>query len=900
MAESPGGDGRPDPAAASTPAEFVDALRRLKKWSGVGFRRLETRAAASGQTLPRSTVTAALSRDTLPREDLVVALVRTCGGDDEEVHRWMAARRRLAALRPAPVAELAPVPGPARCTLPTDQAVFVGRDKEIEQIASTVADVARAGEAVTIHAIDGMAGVGKTTLAVHVAHRLKDRFGDRQLFLSLHAYTSGRHPADPADLLADLLAADGVDARFVPSTLDGRAAMWRDRMAGRRLLLVLDDAASTNQVLPLLPGTPGCLVLVTSRRILADLPAPAPIGLDVPSPDEAVTMFARLAARDAGEEVAELVHTCGYLPLAISIMASLYRRHRSWTIAELRREMRQPAGGLLTLSAEHRTVAAVFDLSYQHLPAERQRLFRLLGLHPGVEFDGYAVAALAGLPVHEARLHLDELQRDHLLEEPAYRRYRMHDLIRSHAIHLTTGTDPPEVRAEATGRLLNYYRDAAALAMSVIHPYERRRPTVPPAGSPLPDLPDAGRAERWLKVELVNLLAAAAHVGPDRPEPAWTLSVLLHRHLRTHGQYQEAESLHQHSLDLARLAGNQEAETDALIDLGYVHRALGRHQLAEEHYGLASRIARQRGDRSGDLYAQHGLGHVNWMRGNNERSATHYGRSLAIAAETGDRGGELAALNGLGHVGMLLGRYERSDEHYRRALRIAGDLGDRSGELQALTGLGVIRLKLGEHEQALRHYGQALRIAQDSGNRAGELYAQHGLGHVRWLLGQPEPAAGHQIRALRIAQDIGDRTGELQALVGLGHAHLAQRRFAPAEECYEQALRKGHELGSANWQFEALQGLGRLRHAMGQPGEALAQHRQALRHATGLGQLPDQARAHDGLAHAHLAVGDRESARKHWQLALDLLAELGTDHTDDAQTTGPLIRAQLVELRDGS
>ncbi|MEV7229825.1 tetratricopeptide repeat protein [Polymorphospora sp. NPDC051019] len=899
MAVSPGGDGRPDPAAASTAAEFVEALRRLKNWSGVGFRRLESRAAAAGRMLPRSTVTAALARDTLPREDLVVALVRTCGGDDEEVHRWVTARRRLAALRPAPVAEPAPGPAPARCTLPADQAVFVGRDKEIEQIVSTVADAARAGEVVSIHAIDGMAGVGKTTLAVHVAHRLKDRFGDRQLFLSLHAYTSGRHPADPADLLADLLAADGVDARFLPPTLDGRAALWRDRMNGRRLLLVLDDAASTNQVLPLLPGTPGCLVLVTSRRILADLPAPVPIGLDVLSPDEAATMFARLAARDAGREVAELVHACGHLPLAISIMASLYRRHRSWTIAELRREMRQPAGGLLTLTAEHRTVAAVFDLSYQHLPAGRQRLFRLLGLHPGVEFDGYAVAALAGLPVHEAGLHLDELQRDHLLEESAYRRYRMHDLVRSHAVHLTTAADPPETRAAATGRLLAYYRDAAALAVSVTDPHERRRRKTTPADSPLPDLPDAGHAGRWLKNELANLLTAAAHSGPDRPEPAWEMSVLLHRHLRTHGQYQEAESLHQHSLDLARLAGNQEAETDALIDLGYVHRAQGRHELAEEHYGLALRIARRRGDRSGELYAQHGLGHVNWMRGNNERSATHYGRSLAVAAEIGDRGGELAALNGLGHVGMLLGQYEQAENHYRRALRIAGDLGDRSGELQALTGLGVIRLKLGELEQALRHYGEALRIAQDSGNRAGELYALHGLGHVRWLLGQHEPAAGHQTRALRIAQDIGDRTGELQALVGLGHAHLAQCRFAPADECYEQALRKGRELGSANWQFEALQGLGRLRQAMGQPAVALVQHRQALRHATGLGQLPDQARAHDGLAHAYLAIGDRELAGKHWQVALDLLAKLGTDHTDDAQTTGPRIRAQLGELRGG-
>ncbi len=205
VAGSPDSDGRPDPSTTGTAAEFVDALRRLKDWAGVGFRRLEKRATAAGQVLPRSTITAALNRDALPREELVTALVRTCGGDFDEVDRWVTAWRRIAAGTPLstssstspskpptpPTPAVAPTPWPVRCTLPADQAVFVGREKELEQIATAVTDAAQTGGVIAIHAIDGMPGMGKTTLAVHMAHRLKDRFGDRQLFIDLHAHTSG-------------------------------------------------------------------------------------------------------------------------------------------------------------------------------------------------------------------------------------------------------------------------------------------------------------------------------------------------------------------------------------------------------------------------------------------------------------------------------------------------------------------------------------------------------------------------------------------------------------------------------------------------------------------------------------------------------------------------------------
>jgi tetratricopeptide (TPR) repeat protein len=892
-------DGRPDPDATGTAAEFVDALRRLKNWAGVGYRRLESRAAARGVALPRSTVTAALSRLTLPREDLVAALVLTCGGDDRDVTRWLAARRRLAAGRPLPTTP-SDDPEPARCTLPADPAVFVGRERELAQITAAVADAAKGGGVILIHAIDGMPGIGKTSLAVHVAHRLAGQFNDRQLFVDLHAYTPGRPPLLAGDALAELLTADGVDSRFLPSTVDGRAALWRSRMAGQRMLLVLDDAASTEQVLPLLPGTPDCLVLVTSRRGLGDLPAAVPMPLDVLSSAEASTMFMRLApsATAFPQVVGEVVHACGYLPLAISITASLFRRHPSWSIGDLLREVRNSTGGLIMLTAETRTVAAVFDLSYQHLAPELQRCFRLLGLQPGADIDPYAAAALTGLSLPTAQRYLDELHRFHLLDEPAYRRYRMHDLIRAHAQSLATAVDHASTRQGAIGRLLDFYQHTTATAMATVYPCEQqRRPTARSGDKSTPDLSDWYQADLWLDRELPNLLAAARYAAEHgQPEFTWQMSVTLNRHLRTRGRYHDAQTLHQQALDTARQQGNVLSEMDALIDLGNVHRALGHHEKAHDHCGRALRIAQDTGDQMGELHALNGLGHISWILGNYEQALENYQRARWISRQSNDRSGELNALNGLGHIHVILGHHEQALDHYGQARRLAQDIGDDGGKLQALTGLGVIRWRLGQNDQALVHYGQARKIARDTGNRAGELYALHGLGHVHWMLGNLKEAGDHHERAVRIAQETGDRVGELQALNGLGHIHLAQGRHDQAANCYRQTLERARELGSANWQFEALQSLGRLHHAAGQTELALTCHEQALQFATDLTQLSDQARAHDGIAHAHRTLGDPEQARKHWQQALDILTCLGADHTDEVQTSIPNIRAHLAGL----
>jgi transcriptional regulator with XRE-family HTH domain len=425
-------------------------------------------------------------------------------------------------------------------TLPRDIASFTGRADELEQLMAELADVAPGG-VVWIHAIGGMAGIGKTTLAVHAAHRLAGRFPDGQLFLPLHAHTPGQRPVDPADALTSLLLAAGIDARAIPAGLDARAGCWRDFLAGKKVLLVLDDATGHEQVRPLLPGTAGSLVLITSRRRLAALEDAAVISLDTLPPGEAAALLARLAGRpdlgpaDAG--VGQITRLCGYLPLAIGMLARQLHHHPAWTTAGLAAELAAARDRLQLMHAENLSVAAAFGLSYRDLTAGQRRLFRRLGLHPGPDIDAYAAAALAGTSLSTARRQLEALYDQHLITEPAPGRYRLHDLLREHARSLAAADDPAAGEA-ATGRLLDYYLHTA-LAASTHFPGWTAAEDSPPPGCPpacAPPVPTPKQAAAWLEDERANLHAAAGyaaasafprHAAPSLPpsRTSWTFVV---------------------------------------------------------------------------------------------------------------------------------------------------------------------------------------------------------------------------------------------------------------------------------------------------------------------------------------------------------------------------------------
>ena len=372
-------------------------------------------------------------------------------------------------------------------TLPRDADSFTGRTEQLAELLD-VADPAAQG---SIWVVDGMAGVGKTTFALHAAHQLAGHFPDGQLFLELRGHVPDQPPADPADALASLLQTLGVDAGQIPPGTPERARLWRDRLAGKQLLLLLDDAAGSEQVRPLLPGTPGCLVLVTSRPRLTALENIRVVSLGIMGSHEAALLFVRLAARTSlspgDPAIQEIVRLCGYLPLAIAIMAARLRHRQAWTPAWLAADLAAARSRPELMRAENQSVAAAFTLSYKDLGHGEQELFRRLGSYPGTDIDRYAAAALNGTDPDTARRQLDALYDRHLISEPYVPgRYLLHDLLREHARDLAEA-DPPAARRAAISRLLDYYLSAARAA-------GKHLAKQPPPGADMDGVPEIGRA----------------------------------------------------------------------------------------------------------------------------------------------------------------------------------------------------------------------------------------------------------------------------------------------------------------------------------------------------------------------------------------------------------------------
>jgi len=399
-------------------------------------------------------------------------------------------------------------------TLPYDLADFSGRGADMDRLLT-------AADAVVISAIDGMAGIGKTALAVHAAHRLADRYPDGQLFFDLHAHTAGAQPVEPDVALEMLLRMLGIPAAAIPEGLEQRTARWRTELARRRVLVVLDNAASAAQVRPLLPGTPRCLALITSRRRLGVIEGATVVSLDVLPAGDALHLFGAVAgpARVAAEPAAaaEVIELCGYLPLAIRIAGTRLAQRPNWTVASLAHRLRAETGRLPELTLGDRGVGLAFAMSYAHLSPTQQQLFRLLGLHPGADFDRYSAAALADVPPRRAESLLEALVDAHLLRHSANGRYTFHDLLREYA-HGLARTDGDEPLA----RLHDYFLAAATSAGDLISREARRfEPSLTHPPRHLPRLADLDAALSFMTAEHQSLLALAA-VTDD-----WQLACVL-------------------------------------------------------------------------------------------------------------------------------------------------------------------------------------------------------------------------------------------------------------------------------------------------------------------------------------------------------------------------------------
>jgi tetratricopeptide (TPR) repeat protein len=754
-----------------------------------------------------------------------------------------------------------------RSSLPPDTAAFTGRQAELELIAAAATEAAQAGHGmVGVRAITGMPGAGKTALAIHTAHRLAGQFPDRQLFADLHGHTPGREPVTPLDGLAGLLAAIGVEPRCVPPDVEGRSAMWRDRLAGQRALVVLDNAASSEQVAPLLPGTAGCLVLVTSRRHLADLPGMVvPVQLEVLPDDEAVRMFIRLAPRAAAQDpaaVAELTRLAGSLPLAVSLLARVYARHRSWSLADLAAEARaQP----LTMTAEHANVAAAFEVSVAHLEPAWQQFFWYLGLHPGTSFDAHAAAALRGIPVTEARTFLDALHGEGLLTETAWRRYGMHDLIRRHARDRLGESITSGEQETAMARLLDYYQQTAGVARHVIANLTRatqsaRPPAAPAAAAPAAaaaaaqaaaaGLTDDQAALAWLRAERASLLACLDYATTRHmPERVVALTAGLSEALRRDGPWDEAVTRHERAALAAARLRDKPAQADALLSLADAHWMTTEFPASAQTAARALAMFAKLGDRLGEADASVLLAETQRQTAAYPAAARLLERALRTYRELHDRFGQTRALLSLALVRRLTGEFSSAAVAAQRALRLSRELGRQREHAQALILLGDLRRDTGDFPAAIAAAEQALDLYRGAGDPAGQARALWTLGAAQRAAGNyaaastalarglelwrgvghsycqastllylgavrrdthDYPTAGAYLgEALRVLRDFGDRGGVAEALTELGTLHLACDDLAAAELCYREALALARQIGSPADEGTALAGLGR-------------------------------------------------------------------------------------------
>ncbi|KAA2264116.1 tetratricopeptide repeat protein [Solihabitans fulvus] len=660
----------------------------------------------------------------------------------------------------------------ARNDLPGDIGDFTGRDTEMARLLAALPDDGD-GSTVVIEAIDGMAGVGKTTLAVHAAHQLTNQYPDAQLFIDLHGHTTEHEAIDPFTALGVLLRALGVSSDQLPHELDQRAALWRAELADRKALVVLDNAASAAQVRPLLPGAASCLALITSRRRLADLDTARTLSLDVLPPQDAIALFSRIAGADRAatepEAVAEVVELCGFLPLAIRIAAARLHTRPAWTVTYLADRLSSGRGKLAELATGDRSVAAAFTLSYQDLAPDQQRMFRLLGLHPGPSFDAHSAASLAGIGVDQAGSILEGLVDVHLLNQPAPDRYRFHDLLRHHANTTVLAEEHDASRQQALRRLLDFYLHSAVTGDRLLHP--QRPPIVldPPVPgchlAPMTEGPVALLA--WFDVEHHCLLAAQqTALIQGWYAVAWQFAWTLGAYHQRRGHVHDDLAAWQVGLAAAIQLGDPAIRSTAHRFLGWAYARVGRHIEAQEHLQQALALAESTGDQPSQAHCHQALALALGHQGQHQRALEHATHALHLYRALGAAAWEADALNRVGWFVAQLGRYDQARAPLEEAVILHRRHHNRDGEASTLDSLGFVARRSGQHAQAVDYYQQALALRRNLGATYEVANTLDALGHPHAALGQLDEARAAWQEALQL--------------------YRAQRRTADADRVQQQ------------------------------------------------------------------------------------------------------------------
>src|ERR1022692_694877 len=871
-----------------SPAPFARLLRQLRAAAGMTQEQLADAAGLS----PRSVSDLERGINMTARREtarLLAEALNLTGARRAEFE--LAARGRPAAENlPVPGAEVAGGLAVATRTLPRDAVWFTGRGSELRWLMGAASEKVGAGGAVGIYAIGGMAGVGKTAFAVHSAHLLAPQFPDGQIFLPLHGHTHGQRPIDPAEALASLLQTAGVAVQQIPQGLEARVRLWRDHLAGKRLLIVLDDAIGHDQVRPLLPGTAGSLVLITSRRHLTALDARA-MSLDTLPPGEAAELLIRLADRpglDQGDvAVAEISRLSGYLPLAVGLLARQLHHHPAWTPADLAADLAAARDRLELMHAENLSVAAAFDLSYQDLTTGQQQLLRRLAMHPGTDIDVYATAALADTDLPAARRCLEALYDQHLLAEPTHGRYRLHDLIREHT-RAMAAVDPALDRGAAFSRLLDYYRHTAQAADQHLG---RRTPAQTPAANAsrpaeTPDLLTREDAVIWMDAERVNLhsvvVYAATHgqVGEAAAIPA-----AMDGYMRSHGYWHQALTLHRAVLDAACRDGDRQAEAIALAELGDTQHLTGDYPAAITSLTRALELYRGLGDPLGESGVLHDLGFVQRLTGDHKKAAASLARALDLYCDLRDRLGEAVVRTELGYLQHVTGDYRAAAASLTRALGLCRDIGYQLGEARTLNFLGIVQHLPGDGRSASTSLFKALDLHRSLGYQLGEARVLSDIGVLQSQAGSYPAATSSATRALELYRDLSFPLGEVRALNVLGTVQCRTGHYRAAAASMTRALNICLALGYRLGEAEVRNNMAELSLASAQPADAQRECEQALTIARSVGAPSEEARALEGIGQCHRRNGHLALAADQLRQALAIYRRIGSRRADQVETT---------------
>lgn len=876
---------------------FGEKLRTLRTLTGLSQQQLAVKMQTADSTV--SDLERGKGKRT-PVRDLVVSFIESCITGLAENERVSALRRAELMKDYETLATLveqnssrrrtggaASSTGPSASaavavteTLPRDARAFTGRDTELDSLAATVELHAEHGGVIDIHAIDGMPGIGKTALAVHAGHQLAEQFPDGQLFMSLHGHTAGRDPVEPSAALASLLQIDGVDPTQMPADLEGRSTLWRGRLARRRMLLIFDDAASAEQVQPLVPGAPGCLVVVTSRRRLVGLDA-VPIQLDVLTPKSAVTMFLRLAARPVAdlESVAAIVELCGRLPLAIALVAGRFRVRRAMTVEVLRTDLESAHSRLGAMDSGDRAIHAAFTLSYLDLPLDRQSFFRQLGLHPGVETDVYAAAALSAVLPPISADHLDALYTENLLEEPQLGRYRMHALIREYARELAMH-DAVDERESSVRRLVAHYRTAACRADSLLGPRVEPQPEVTDADCRDPQehhpvVTNRAEAVAWFQLERDNLLSCldwTARNGWHRQSIGFAQA--LTDFLHTLGPWDQLVQAQEAAITAARELGDPNSEARALIELGDAWYLLADYGLAEEPLQQALLVSIRHGDTLRRARALNGLSTVWRITDQFARAQEAQHSALEIFREIGNRCGEGQVLTELGSTYYLTDEYPKAEDALRQALAIAEELEDLPAQARVLKALGIVYYLTDRYPRAQETLGKALTLYVDQHNRLGEAHVHLTLGGVLRLTGQFALADEALTRALNIYRAFDERSAYAQALVEGGVIKLRLGDHESAEAMLRESEASYRVLGERMGLAVASKELGEMLMTTGELAEAAEKLESARRIYAQIEDRMGQAAVLNSIGTLFRLRGDTIGARDQFTAAFELASEI--------------------------